>query len=100
MHHSKILNQIKLDCFLKFIVHEFNSEMVKSGMMVLTEREKTDVTDTDVTVGWKLQPAAETAVGERERKLTWHVWEWNTARRPLEPGLDQLSFLFDSSSYF
>jgi hypothetical protein len=51
MHHSKILNQIKLDCFLKFIVHEFNSEMVKSGMMVLTEREKTDVTDADVTVG-------------------------------------------------
>jgi hypothetical protein len=27
-----------------------NSEMVKSGMMVLTEREKTDVTDADVSV--------------------------------------------------
>jgi hypothetical protein len=28
--------------FLKFVVHEMNSEMVKSGMEVLTEREKTD----------------------------------------------------------
>jgi hypothetical protein len=27
-----------------------NSEMVKSGMVVLTGREKTDVTDTDVVV--------------------------------------------------
>jgi hypothetical protein len=38
MYHYKILNQIKLDYFLKFIVHELNSEMV-----VLTEREKADV---------------------------------------------------------
>jgi hypothetical protein len=28
--------------FFKFVVHEMNSEMVKSGMVVLTEREKTD----------------------------------------------------------
>jgi hypothetical protein len=42
MYHSKILNRIKLYCFLKFVVHELNSEMVKSGMVVLTEREKTD----------------------------------------------------------
>jgi hypothetical protein len=42
MYSSKILNRIKLDCFLKFVVHELNSEMVKSGMMVLTEREKAD----------------------------------------------------------
>jgi hypothetical protein len=28
-----------------------NSEIVKSEMVVLTMREKTDVTDTDVTVG-------------------------------------------------
>jgi hypothetical protein len=34
MYRSKILNRIKLDYFLKFVVHELNSEMV-----VLTERE-------------------------------------------------------------
>jgi hypothetical protein len=39
MYCSKILNRIKLDCFLKFIVHELNYEMIKSKMMVLTERE-------------------------------------------------------------
>jgi hypothetical protein len=31
-----------------------NSEMVKSGMVMLTERKKTDMTDTDVTVNWML----------------------------------------------
>jgi hypothetical protein len=31
-----------------------NSEIVKSEMVVLTEREKVNVTDTDVTVGWML----------------------------------------------
>jgi hypothetical protein len=63
MYGSKILNRIKLDCFLKFVVHELNSKMVKSGIMVPTEREKTDV-----TVSWKLQPAAGTVVGKRERE--------------------------------
>jgi hypothetical protein len=63
MYHSKILNRIKLDCFLKFVVHELNSDMVKSGMVVLTKREKVDV-----AVGFKLQPAARTVVGERERE--------------------------------
>jgi hypothetical protein len=42
--------------------------MVKSGMVVLTRRENTDVTDTDVPVAWKVQPAAGTVVGERERE--------------------------------
>jgi hypothetical protein len=28
--------------FLKFVVHEINSEMIKSEMKVLTERKKTD----------------------------------------------------------
>jgi hypothetical protein len=42
MYHSKILNRIKLDCFLKFVVHELNSEMAKCKMVVLTEREKAD----------------------------------------------------------
>jgi hypothetical protein len=42
MYRYKILNRIKLDCFLKFVVHELNYEMVKSGMMMLTEREKVD----------------------------------------------------------
>jgi hypothetical protein len=55
-------------CFLKFVVHELNFKMVKSEMMVLTGREKINVADADVTVGWKLQTAAETVVGERVRK--------------------------------
>jgi hypothetical protein len=43
MYCSKILNRIKLDYFLKFVVHELNYKMVKSEMVVvLTEREKTD----------------------------------------------------------
>jgi hypothetical protein len=54
MYRSKILNRIKLDCFLKFVVHKLNSEMVKSEMMVLTEREKTNMADDDVIVGLKL----------------------------------------------
>jgi hypothetical protein len=31
-----------------------NSEMVKSGIVVLTEREKDDVTDADVAMSWML----------------------------------------------
>jgi hypothetical protein len=37
--------------------------MVKSGMVVLTEREKSDM-----TVCWKLQPAAGTIMDKRERE--------------------------------
>jgi hypothetical protein len=40
--------------------------MVKSEIVLLTGREKADV-----AVGWKLQPATGTVVGERERKLMW-----------------------------
>jgi hypothetical protein len=39
MYHFKICNRIMLVCFLKFIVHKMNSEMVESGMVVLTRRE-------------------------------------------------------------
>jgi hypothetical protein len=42
MHNYTILNRIKLDYFLKFVVHELNSEMVKSGMVLPTEREKNE----------------------------------------------------------
>jgi hypothetical protein len=63
MYRSKILNRLKLDCFLKFVDHELNSEMVKSGMVVLTGRE-----NADMTVGWKVQPAAGTIVSEKERE--------------------------------
>jgi hypothetical protein len=42
MYHFKICNQIKLVYFLKFVVHEINSKIVKFGMVVLTGREKTD----------------------------------------------------------
>jgi hypothetical protein len=38
-------------CFLKFVAHKMNSEMVKFGIVMLTGREKTDMTDADVTVG-------------------------------------------------
>jgi hypothetical protein len=31
-----------------------NSEMIKFRIVVLTEREKDDVTDADVAVGWML----------------------------------------------
>jgi hypothetical protein len=50
MDGSKILNQIKLDYFLKFIVHKLNFEIVRSKMMLLTKREKIDMTDTDIVV--------------------------------------------------
>jgi hypothetical protein len=43
MYHFKICNQIKLVYFLKFVVHEINSKIVKFGMVVLTGRDKTDV---------------------------------------------------------
>jgi hypothetical protein len=39
-----------LDYFIKFVIHELNSKMVKSGMVVLTERRKTNVADVDMTV--------------------------------------------------
>jgi hypothetical protein len=37
-------------CFSKFVVHEINFEIVMSEMVVLIEREKTDIADTDVIV--------------------------------------------------
>jgi hypothetical protein len=43
MYRFKNCNQIKLACFLKFIIHEMNSEMVKSEIVVLSERERVDV---------------------------------------------------------
>jgi hypothetical protein len=36
--------------FLKFIVYKINSEMFKSGIVVLTRRENADITDIDVTM--------------------------------------------------
>jgi hypothetical protein len=51
MYHSKILNRINLDCFLKFVVLELNSKMVKSGMVLLTKRKNADMTDADIYVG-------------------------------------------------
>jgi hypothetical protein len=51
MYHFKILNQIKLDYFLKFVVHELNSKIVKSKIIILTVRENIDMTDAYMTVG-------------------------------------------------
>jgi hypothetical protein len=45
MYHILIFMQL---FFLKFVVHEINFEIIKSEMMVLTERENTDMTDIDV----------------------------------------------------
>jgi hypothetical protein len=45
MYSFKICNRIKLVCFLKFNVHKIYSEM-----MILTRGEKTDMTDTDLTM--------------------------------------------------
>jgi hypothetical protein len=42
--------------------------MIKSEIVVLTEKEKPDIPDADVTVRWKLQPAAEIVVGERKKE--------------------------------
>jgi hypothetical protein len=54
MYRFKICNQINLVCFLKFIIHKINFEMVKFGMVVLTGRQMTDVANTDVIMGWML----------------------------------------------
>jgi hypothetical protein len=75
MYCFKILNRIKLDCYIKFVVRELNFEIVKFGMVVLAGRENADVTDADVPVGWKLQPAAGTIVGESERESWCSVGE-------------------------
>jgi hypothetical protein len=44
MYRSKILNQIKLDYFLKFVIHELNSEMVKFEIVMLIKRENANMT--------------------------------------------------------
>jgi hypothetical protein len=45
-----------------------NSEIIKSEMVVLTGREKADMPDADVVVGWMLHPAVGTVMDERERE--------------------------------
>jgi hypothetical protein len=45
-----------------------NSKIVKSKMVVLTERENIDVTDAAVVVDWMLQSATGVLVGNRERE--------------------------------
>jgi hypothetical protein len=37
-------------CLLKFIVHRMNFEIVKFGIVKLTQKEKVDVVNVDVTV--------------------------------------------------
>jgi hypothetical protein len=44
MYRSKILNQIKLDYFLKFVIHELNSEIVKFEIVMLIKRENANMT--------------------------------------------------------
>jgi hypothetical protein len=38
------------NCFLKFVIHKIKFEIIKFKMVMLTRREKIDVTDTDVTM--------------------------------------------------
>jgi hypothetical protein len=45
----RILN-FYVSVFLKFVVHKINSKMVKFRMVVLTGREKADMTDANVVV--------------------------------------------------
>jgi hypothetical protein len=40
--------------FLKFTIQNTNFEMIKSAMVILIAREKSDVTDTDVVVSYLL----------------------------------------------
>jgi hypothetical protein len=62
--------------------------MVKSGIVLLAGKEKVDV-----AVGWKLQPAAGTVVGERERESWRNIGEseiqsddhWNQPKGRKEP---------------
>jgi hypothetical protein len=61
MYH--ILN-FDIIIFLEFIVHEMNSEIIKSGIVVWTKRE-----NADVVVDWMLQSAAEAVAGERKREI-------------------------------
>jgi hypothetical protein len=51
--------------------------MIKSKIGVLTGREKTDVTDADMTMteSCSLLLKTRTVVGERERNLMWHERE-------------------------
>jgi hypothetical protein len=44
--------------FLKFIVYTTDSEMVKSEIVILTRREKFDVTNADMSVSWMLWASA------------------------------------------
>jgi hypothetical protein len=43
MYHFKILNQIKLHYFLKFIIYVLNSKIVKF-IIIMLQREKTTIT--------------------------------------------------------
>jgi hypothetical protein len=58
-------------CFLKFIVHKINYEIIKSEIVKLTRRENADVTDADMIVGWMVYVGDQ----EGEIKLMWHGGE-------------------------
>jgi hypothetical protein len=65
--------------------------MVKSVMVLLTERE-----NVDVVVGWKLQPATETVVDEREKAdMMWTRVRYNltTTGTSLRVRLEREAFM-------
>jgi hypothetical protein len=46
----KICNKIQLIYFIKFVVHKMNSEMIKSVIVMLIEKENVDVTNTNIAI--------------------------------------------------
>jgi hypothetical protein len=41
---------MRYDIFVKFILHEINSKINKFKMMVLTQKDKIDVINTDMSI--------------------------------------------------
>jgi hypothetical protein len=65
-----------------------NSEMLKSGIVVLIGKEKLNVADVVVAVGLEVVGCCwSTDSWDGERKLMWRDWDWDRDRDnlPLEP---------------
>jgi hypothetical protein len=56
------------NCFLNFVIQKMNYKMVKCVIVVLTRRQKTEVTDVDMVVDWMLYTVAGVLVIEWKRK--------------------------------
>jgi hypothetical protein len=56
-------------------------------MVVLTERKKTGMVNTDIVVCWMVQVGTGALVFESMRKLMWHDQERDRDNAPLKPTL-------------